>query len=147
MLTYSDFTSKIRAVFPELVEEFEEDDLISLNVDSFRQFTQLQIDEKNREQVKLCFDLANEFYENGDQDLWSAISVAYLEHLDCNGEKQWAVKLMPPALFQGRKDVLQSLQDLHGTHHTDSTAKKQHHQKRKHQQGKNPRHKGRNRSR
>jgi len=103
---------------PELVEELEDEliaGLLHCEVGCFMLFTQARIDAGDEDGVRACFQTALRLYREGDADVDNAIHVSYLEMLDFqDGEhrRAWAHALMPPALADAHREIMDWFADF-----------------------------------
>lgn len=101
--THADFVRLALAEFPELGEEFEEDEgLLHLQMHAFTRFVQRVTREGDWATYARCMRLAHELWRRPDDALLNALNVSFLEHLDfdgANGEKAWTY--LTPELRDG----------------------------------------------
>jgi hypothetical protein len=113
----SEFLKKLKDAFPEVGQGINQPHSkpgnIGSEMDYFRRFVQKLIDDGDRGQVKKAYELAVWAYENGNNDLRSAIDSIFLEEMsfeDTNQNKRrWARELLPPALAKPYEDWLKIL--------------------------------------
>lgn len=63
----------------------------------FYSFAQECLDKGDETNLLVCFELADNFYKNGDRKLKNAIDVSFVESLSF-GDQKWAWKLLPQEL-------------------------------------------------
>lgn len=105
--------------FPELREELADETwagLLHLEVACFARLTQQAIDNGDQQVLKRCFSLADDVFRMADAEVKNAMYVSYLEHLTFEdsrkNQRQWAFKLMPPALQAGFKEINDYMAEL-----------------------------------
>lgn len=93
--------------FPQIREEIESfESLLHLQFSCFARYTQLQIDNQNKAELKRCFECVRMLLKDGNHEVHNASIVSYLAHLDFkDGKKQrnWALNEMPALLKQELK--------------------------------------------
>lgn len=100
------------AAFPSIKDDLLDDtwsNLLHPQMGSFARYTQEAIDRGDRNVVKTCFDLANQFFREGTPELENAVGVSFLEQLNFDDGKRrraWARDLLPPQL----RKVLQEIE-------------------------------------
>ena len=112
--TTKDFVRLALAEFPELREEFEEEDgLPHLQMGAFARFTQVAKGRADWETYERCAQLADRLWGCADEELNNALYVSYLEHLDFEGSrgpKAWS--LLSPRLRQGWREIQEHLDEV-----------------------------------
>ncbi len=103
-----DFERLVLAEFPSLRLDFEEwEGLMHLQMMEFRFFTERAAATDQPELLERCLRLADRFMAEGDQDLWNALHVSFLEHLPLQGEVHRTLcQVMSPPLRKGWDDIV-----------------------------------------
>lgn len=103
------FLKEVKEAFPELRESINEQyGLLHLEMHTFLDFVQEQIEAVNRGNVITAFQIIERHFENGNSDLVNAIGVSFLEHLDlglAKGEPSWAIEVLPTSLRQPYEEL------------------------------------------
>ena len=117
--TTDDFVRLVLDAFPELREEFEEDDgLPHVQMGAFARFTQQAKGRGDWETYGQCAQLADRLWGCADEYLNNALYVSYLEHLDFEGPrgpKAWS--LLTPRLQQGWREIQDYLDEVAASVH------------------------------
>jgi hypothetical protein len=103
VLDRSVLLKELKQEFPELTSLINaEQGLLHFEVGVFYQFTQSLINDGDKEKVKRCFNIANNYLMNGDNKVKNAISVSYAECFDFKNTKkqirEWAWEIYPELL-------------------------------------------------
>ena len=86
---------------PSLQERINRQDFFHCQVSLFATYTQEQIHNVNKKELKKCFEVARKCLLNGDQEVKNALVVSYLAHLNFADQKKirsWAKTLLPELL-------------------------------------------------
>jgi hypothetical protein len=100
----SEFMAAMRAEFPDLVDELDDETwrgLLHVEMGCFARYTMAAVDSGDRAAVTKCFHFARRAWTDGDHDVQNALAVSYLEHLnfaDGKVPREWAFSLLAPAL-------------------------------------------------
>ena len=102
-LERSQFIKELKALFPELIPEInQEEGLFTFEIEAFCAFTQKKINDGEREDVARCFQIADKYYQDGNQKFQDIISTCFVENLNFKNTKrnyrEWAWDLLPQAL-------------------------------------------------
>lgn len=104
------FLKDVKAAFPELRSELNTwYGLLHLEMHAFTDFTQKQIDGRERTQLTKCFEIADKCLRQGNAALQNALFVSFLEHLnftDGQMQRHWAWDMMPSSLRQGYQWIM-----------------------------------------
>jgi hypothetical protein len=112
------FVSGLKARFPELTEELEEETgagLLHVETGCFAQYAQAAVDRGDRVVVERCWAFANVVFCDCTPDVENALYVSFLEHLDFvdqSTKRRWALELMPETLRKGWHEMQRYLDDL-----------------------------------
>ena len=93
--------------FPGLEEDITDENwagLVHLEASSFARYTQRQVDQGDKVELKRCFEVARKLVLEGDESIENAMHVSYLEHLNLRDGKiarSWALDLLPEPLSSG----------------------------------------------
>lgn len=86
-LNEQDFVRLVLDEFPSLRNDFEEwEGLLHLQMMEFEIFTEKAAATNQRERLERCLRLADLFMTEGDEYLWNALGVSFLEHLPRQGD-------------------------------------------------------------
>lgn len=113
-----DVVKELLKQFPSIEAELTDDTwtgLLHLEIACFARYTQFQIDNNNKDELRRCFQAAHKFLHDGDKEVRNAIYVSYLEHLDFKDGKKprsWAMREMSSLLRTGYEDIMKYLEDL-----------------------------------
>jgi hypothetical protein len=92
------FLKEVRDTFPDLRDEINSQyGLLHLEMGVFADFVQRAITLGNKNDVALCFKLAEKYYKDGNDGMKNAIGVSFIEHLHLQNA-QWAWELLGPIL-------------------------------------------------
>jgi hypothetical protein len=92
------FLEELKALFPQLTQEINaEYGLLHLEMHVFAKFAQQAIMDGDVENVRLCFNLADKYHNEGTAKVINAIVVSFVEHLNLQ-KAQWAWELLTPSL-------------------------------------------------
>jgi hypothetical protein len=98
-----DFGSIVISSIPDLTAEMENStDFVHLQMHEFRQYALRQAKLGNDDGLRRCVEVLERVFRLGDSDLKTAVSVAFLEHIDASskaGKKMLSV--LTPELRQG----------------------------------------------
>lgn len=112
--THADFTRTLLTESPELREEVENlNGLLHLEMGAFARFTQRAKGRGDWDTCARSVRLADMLWRRPDPELYNALNVSYLEHLDFEGPrspKAW--NLLTPALQKGWRNMQAYLEDL-----------------------------------
>ena len=116
LLGHKEFTPALIEAFPELREEVEDEvfaGLLHLEMACFARYTQAAIDAGDDGRLGVCYEFADRFFLAADDELKNAFYVSYLENLHFGrpGDEK-AKSLMPPALLEGRHEIMRYLEEL-----------------------------------
>jgi hypothetical protein len=94
--------------FPSLRDDFVEwEGLLHLQVMEFVTFTEKAVADGQDTTLQSCLELADLFVREGDQEVWNAMHVSFLEALPREGEVYLRLRnAMSPALCKGWDDIL-----------------------------------------
>jgi hypothetical protein len=104
--------------FPELAGELADETwagLLHLEVGCFARYTQEQIEARNVERLRECYECARRFFVQGDEPVKNAIYVSYLENLnfeDGKRERAWAKAALPAELQRAYRELLEYMARL-----------------------------------
>ncbi len=107
----SDFLVTLRAEFPDLVEELDDETwrgLLHVETGCFARYAQAAIDRGDRALVSRCFDFARQAWLSGTPDVRNALAVSFVEHVnfsDGKVKRESAFDLLPVPL----RDVAQEM--------------------------------------
>lgn len=86
-LDEQDFVRLVLDEFPSLRSDFEGcEGLLHLQMMEFEIFTEKATATNQRERLERCLRLADLFMTEGDEYLWNALGVSFLEHLPRQGD-------------------------------------------------------------
>jgi hypothetical protein len=114
LLSFPDFRTAVLAEFPQLRDEFKDDDeLPYLQVGAFARFTQSAKGRADWDTYERCVGIAGRLFGRASRDLENALYVSYLEHLDFDGPrgpKAWS--LLTPELQAAWRRIIKSNEKL-----------------------------------
>jgi hypothetical protein len=105
--TRADFVRLALTEFPALREEFADcDDLLHLQMHAFTRLAQQAKGREDWTTYARCMRVAHELWRRPDHELYNALNVSFLEHLDFDGTRGPAAwKLLTPELQTGWKTI------------------------------------------
>lgn len=103
-----DFERLVLQEFPSLRDDFtEREGLLHLQVMEFAIFTEKAAAAGQNAIVKTCLKLADLFIREGDQEVWNAMHVSFLEALPRQGDIYLMLRSgMSPTLCKGWDNIL-----------------------------------------
>jgi hypothetical protein len=114
-----DFERLVLQEFPSLRDDFTEwEGLLHLQVMEFAIFTEKAAVAGQNSIVQTCLRLADLFVREGDQEVWNAMHVSFLEALPRQGDIYLMLRsAMSPTLCKGWDDILAYLKAVNATDH------------------------------
>lgn len=102
-LDRSKLLKDLKKAFPEIKPFINaEEGLLDFEVRVFYLFTQKLINSGETDKVRICFNIADNYYRNGNSKVQHAIGVSYVECLEFKNTKknirEWAWDMFPSAL-------------------------------------------------
>lgn len=101
------FVTQLITEFPEIKEDILDEELTSLQIMSFRAFTQKAIDVNDLELIKRCFAFVDRVLDIVDFQINNSLYISYLSKLRFKGESQ-ALKLLPIKLSKAIAELNQA---------------------------------------
>ena len=96
-VTSKEYFEKLLKAFPKLELEYDEEFGIHYNMERFADYTLIQIDSKNWQELQNCFKFQDDQIAFIDTEIENALNVSYCESIVCHlSEDVSIVKLMPP---------------------------------------------------
>ncbi|PPQ20979.1 hypothetical protein CV770_01680 [Bradyrhizobium sp. AC87j1] len=91
------FLKELKDTFPDLISEINAQyGLLHQEMHVFADFVQRAIAVGHAKDVASCFEFAEKFYRDGNDQLQNAIGVSFIEHLSLQNA-QWAWDLLGPS--------------------------------------------------